>query len=80
MPTVLTVGPFRFFFFAGDRDEPPHIHVQRDRFIAKFWLQPPRLASSGRFSRADLLRLNSLIVEHQNTLLQAWHDYFGHNS
>jgi hypothetical protein len=30
MPTVLRVGPYRFFFFSGDRDEPPHIHVERD--------------------------------------------------
>lgn len=30
MPTVLRVGPYRFFFYAGDRNEPQHIHVERD--------------------------------------------------
>ena len=25
MPTVLRVCPYRFFFYAGDRDEPPHV-------------------------------------------------------
>src|SRR5262245_19824181 len=30
MPTVLRVGPFRFFFYAGDGGEPPHVHVERD--------------------------------------------------
>ncbi len=39
MPTVLTEGPYRFFY-AGDREEPPHVHVERDRQTAKFWLQP----------------------------------------
>lgn len=30
MPTVLRSGPYRFFFYAGDRDEPPHVHIERD--------------------------------------------------
>jgi len=43
MPTVLRVGPYRFFFYAGDRDEPPHVHVERNDKVAKFWLDPIRL-------------------------------------
>jgi hypothetical protein len=50
MPTVLRNGPDRFFFYSGDRDEPPHIHVERDNDIAKFWLDPVRLQNSGGFS------------------------------
>ncbi|MFY9618426.1 MAG: DUF4160 domain-containing protein [Pyrinomonadaceae bacterium] len=38
MPTVLRNGPYRFFFYAGDREEPPHIHVERDDCLAKFGL------------------------------------------
>ena len=40
MPTVLRSGPYRLFFYAGDRDEPPHVHVERVDRIAKFWLDP----------------------------------------
>ncbi|MBK5965730.1 hypothetical protein CCR95_17000 [Thiocystis minor] len=36
MPTVLRVDPYRFFIYAGDRDEPPHIHVERDDEVCKF--------------------------------------------
>jgi hypothetical protein len=36
MPTVLRLGPYRFFFYAGDADEPPHVHVERDKDKAKF--------------------------------------------
>ncbi len=36
MPTVLKEGPYRLFFYAGDRDEPPHVHVERDDNVAKF--------------------------------------------
>ncbi|MFH1436112.1 MAG: DUF4160 domain-containing protein [Pseudomonadota bacterium] len=43
MPTVLRVGSYRFFFYAGDRDEPPHVHIERDDRIAKLWLDPVRL-------------------------------------
>jgi hypothetical protein len=35
MPTVLRVGPYRFFFYSGDGGEPPHIHVERDQYAAK---------------------------------------------
>ncbi|MGV8711136.1 MAG: DUF4160 domain-containing protein [Nitrosomonas sp.] len=54
MPTVLRIGPYRFFFFAGDRDEPLHIHVEREDRIAKFWLEPVRLQSSGGFLKMKL--------------------------
>ena len=36
MPIVLRIGPYRFGFFASDIDEPPHVHVKRERFEAKF--------------------------------------------
>ena len=47
MPTLLRDGPYRFYFYLGDRPEPPHVHVQRDNHIAKFWLDPVTLHSSG---------------------------------
>ncbi|MDL1911606.1 DUF4160 domain-containing protein [Chloroflexi bacterium CFX6] len=31
MPTTWEHGPYRFFFYSGDRDEPPHAHVERER-------------------------------------------------
>ncbi len=77
MPTVLRVGPYRFFFYAGDRDEPPHIHVERDDNVAKFWLDPVRLQESGGYSRSELNRIQKLIHLNQNRLREAWHEYFG---
>ncbi|MFA4827969.1 MAG: DUF4160 domain-containing protein [Thermodesulfovibrionales bacterium] len=77
MPTVLRVGPYRFFFYAGDRDEPQHIHVERDDKIAKFWLDPVRLQSSGGFSRIEISRIHKVINENHSKLLGAWNEYFG---
>ena len=54
MLTVEQVGPYPFFFYAGVRNEPPHIHVDRDDNLAKFWLDPVRLQTSGGFYRIDL--------------------------
>jgi hypothetical protein len=33
-------GPYRFFSFSSDRGEPIHVHVERERKTAKFWLGP----------------------------------------
>ncbi len=75
-PTALRSGPYRFFFFAGDGDEPPHVHVQRESNRAKFWLNPVRLDSSGGFGSAEINRLTHLVEEHREELLRAWHDFF----
>ncbi len=77
MPTVARVGPYRLFFYASDRDEPPHIHVERDDDVAKFWLDPVRLQRTIGFRATELRQIERLVVEQQARLLEAWHDYFG---
>ncbi len=76
MPTLLTVGLYRFFCYAGDRDEPPHVHVERDNNEAKFWLEPIRLQSNRGFSRIEINRIQKLIEEHQEQLLVGWNEFF----
>jgi hypothetical protein len=76
-PTVRRIGPYRFFFFSNEGSEPPHIHVQRDRKLAKFWLEPVRLAASTRLKAQELTRLEKLVVENEQALLEAWHAFFG---
>lgn len=49
-PTVFRSGPYRFFFFASDRNEPRHVHVGRERKAAKFWLSPVRSAYNYGFA------------------------------
>jgi len=77
MPTVLKEGSYRFFFYAGDRGEPPHIHVERENKVAKFWVNPPRLARSGDFGRAEIRRIEQLVVNHREKFLEAWNEFFG---
>ena len=76
MPTILFVGPYRFFFYTSDRHEPPHVHVERDDNVAKLWLDPARLQSSGGFARVEISRIEKLVNDHQNKLLESWNEYF----
>ena len=76
MPTILREGPYRFYFSAADRDEPPHIHVQRDNRFAKFWLIPVRLQDGGRFSGRELRDIRRIIERNQDALTEDWYDYF----
>nr|WP_320017056.1 DUF4160 domain-containing protein [uncultured Desulfobacter sp.] len=77
MPTVFRSGPYRFFFYAGDRDEPYHIHVERDDKVAKYWLDPIRLQNNGGFSRFELKQIRSIIEKEQKSFMEAWNEYFG---
>jgi len=76
VPTVLRSGPYRLFFFSHDADEPPHIHVDRDRASAKFWLGPAELAYNSGFSTPELRRVQRLIEAHEVELLEAWDAWF----
>ena len=76
MPTVLRTGPYRFFFYATDRDEPPHVHVEREDKLIKFWLDPIRLQYSIGFSRREIRRIEKIVQEQGKQLLEAWDAYF----
>ena len=77
MPTVFLAGPYRFYFVSHDLPEPPHVHVDRDDMTAKFWLEPVRLARSLGFAPHELNRLETLVAERRDELLEAWNDFFG---
>lgn len=76
MPTVLRIGAYRFFFYANENGEPHHIHVQRDRWLAKFWLQPVSLASSVGFPAQELNKLLGMVEANQPAFMEAWNDFF----
>ena len=80
MPTSLRIGPYRFHFYAGDRLEPPHTHVERDDAEAKLWLMPVRLAWNEGFSGAELRKIEKLAEENQDKLLEGWNDFFDDRS
>ena len=76
MPTILREGPYRFFLYASDREEPRHVHVERDNRVAKFWLDPVRLQRSGGLRRSEIGQITRMIEENQTLLMEAWNEYF----
>ena len=75
MPTVLRIGAYRFYFYSNEKGEPPHIHVQRERFLAKFWLNPVTLAGSRRFASHELRAIQKHVEENREILLETWDEH-----
>ena len=77
MPTILRSGPYRVYFYSHEPNEPPHVHVDRDDRSAKFWLEPIALARNLGFSARELTRIEALVEDHRQELIEAWNGYFG---
>ena len=77
MPVVFRSGPYVLYFYSHEPHEPPHVHVRRDRSKAKFWLNPVLLAIARGFSDVELRKIERLVQEHRDALLESWHEYFG---
>ncbi|PWE18897.1 DUF4160 domain-containing protein [Marinicauda salina] len=77
MPTVLRIDGFRFYFYSHEPNEPPHVHVDKAGASAKLWLDPVALARNTGFKAPDLRTVLGYVVENRETLLEAWHDFFG---
>jgi hypothetical protein len=77
MPTVLRQGPYRFFWYRHEPNEPAHVQIDRDRCSAKFWLEPVGLARNMGFSGHELKRTGIIIGNNRTFLLETRHGYFG---
>ena len=80
VPTVLRINGFRFFFFSGEGSEPPHIHIERNDSVAKFWLSPLDLAMSAGFRNHELTQIRALVIEHRIMFLEKWNEYFSNQA
>jgi len=56
---------------------PPHIHVQRERMVAKFWLDPVALQKAGGFKAKELNKIAKLVQEYRDEFLEQWYEFFG---
>ncbi len=77
MPTVLRTGPYRFYLYSHEPNEPPHVHVDRDDLSAKFWLKPVGLARNCGFSPSELRQIQRLVMQHQEEFWEEWHGHLG---
>ncbi|MBA3273283.1 MAG: DUF4160 domain-containing protein [Chthoniobacterales bacterium] len=78
MPSVLWIGPYQFLFYSRGGTEPPHIHVRRERFLAKFWLVPlVELADNKGFRSHELNVIRRHVELNREYLLEKWHEHLG---
>ncbi len=76
-PTVLRIGPFRFYFFS--REEPRmHVHVECADGEAKFWLEPTAaLAQNYGLTEQQLRVAQGYIEANADVIRTAWKTHFG---
>ncbi|MCW9024251.1 MAG: DUF4160 domain-containing protein [Gammaproteobacteria bacterium] len=77
MPTILRIGAYRFYFYSNEKGEPAHIHVQREKLLAKFWLNPVSLAGSKRFASHELRTIQKHVEDNREQFLEAWNEHIG---
>jgi hypothetical protein len=81
MPTIKDIsGPHRFFFYSFDCNEQMHVHVQRERMICKFWMQPVVLARNQGFAPKELSTIREIILKNRNKIMEAWYEHCGKNT
>lgn len=77
MPTILIQDGFRLFFYSNEGVEPPHVHVEYQGAVAKFWVQPVRAANNLGMNKKDFAKAYFLVTRHQQKVLEKWYEFFG---
>ena len=73
LPTLLRAGPYRLFMFMpmSDCADPPHVHVEGNDGVAKFWLRPVSLADNVGYSPREIRRIRSIVERDRVSLIRA---------
>ena len=75
MPTIFTVGPYRFIIYMDEGNEPPHVHVRRDQDDAKFWLEPTVVLSYNRkYPPHELHRIEAIVIANRVRLREKYRE------
>jgi hypothetical protein len=72
MPIILRVRGYKFWFYEADLNESPHVHIGKEAKVAKYWLDPIKLARAGKFKAIELREIERIIVENQKYLMNVW--------
>ena len=78
MPSIKHIaGPYRFYFYSFDCNEPQHVHVPREHRTCKYWLKPLELAANHGFTPRELNRIRAEVARNMLIILEAWHEHCG---
>jgi hypothetical protein len=77
MSTILRSEAYRLYFYSHEPNEPPHIHVDRDKAACEVGLSPVAFASSLYFKANELREVERLISSNRAILLEASEEFNG---
>jgi hypothetical protein len=71
MPTIKKIqGPYRFFFYSFDCNEQMHVHVQREKMICKFWLEPVVLTRNQGVTPKELNTIREIVRNNRDKIME----------
>jgi hypothetical protein len=77
MPTIFIKNGFRFFFYSNEH-RPIHVHVRKGGGEAVFEVEGEvGLRESVGLKTRELKDAEDLAAEHQQLIIQAWHEHIG---
>ena len=84
MPNLFTFRGYVIYFWAGDGNEPLHVHVSLGApspVSAKFWLTKDGRAilanNAPNFGKKDIRQLTKIIQINHKRICDQWEDMFG---
>lgn len=76
MPTILIEAGYRLFFYADEGFEPPHVHVEYQGLVSKFWIKPVRFAGTMGMRAPQITKAAALVKKHEQIILEKWNEFF----
>jgi hypothetical protein len=61
---------------SSERQESPHVHVEKGDGEAKLWLQLVELVYSYRLTPGEQRRVRELTFQHQAAFVERWNEHF----
>lgn len=80
MPTILRIRGYRFYFYALEGNEPPHVHIDKGAGTPKVWLTDSSVADSEGLKVGEIRTALRLAREHHVSLVKAWHEFHDRKS
>jgi hypothetical protein len=79
MPTILFIRGWRLFFYANERNEPPHIHARKGDVECKYWLHPETFDTEEAYaynaSPANRREIRRIIFENFDYLVAEYESF-----
>ena len=77
MPTILTAGDERYFFYSANGETAPYVRVRAREREAMIWLHDLSVGANDGFADDDLDAIVRTVADRHDELLRSWNEHFG---